>query len=125
MLLKTGKGCKEREEYKMDNNNFENNSTNYQPQMNYQPQTNYQPDFEAPMTITDWILTMILLAIPCVGQVLLLVWAFGGGANKSKQNYCRAYLIMLAIGVLLYLIAIVVLGASFASIANSLTAILL
>ena len=49
----------------------------------------------------DWVLTLILSGIPIVGFILLLVWAFGGGAKISKRNYARATLILMIIGFVL------------------------
>lgn len=65
----------------------------------------------------DWILTMILTGIPIVGIIMIFVWAFGGGAKASKQNYARAVLLLAVIGFvigILFTILAVALGA-FAS----------
>lgn len=59
------------------------------------------------ITLGDWIITLIVLAIPIVGIVMLFVWGFSGSTPPSKQNYCRAALIIaLAMFVLVFLIAI-------------------
>lgn len=50
-----------------------------------------------PVSLGDWIVTLIVLAIPLVGLIMLFVWALGGGANISKRNYCRAVLILFLI----------------------------
>lgn len=55
---------------------------------------------EKPMSLGDWIITMIVLAIPCVGLVMTFVWGFGQG-NTSRKNYCRAVLIFAVIGIVL------------------------
>lgn len=60
---------------------------------------------ERPMSLSDWIITLIILMIPIVGFIMLFVWAFRRG-NISKKNFCRAYLILLLIfgliGILFY-----------------------
>ncbi|TAM94181.1 MAG: hypothetical protein EPN40_12035 [Rhodanobacteraceae bacterium] len=61
----------------------------------------------SPVSLGDWILTLIVLAIPIVGLVMLFVWGFSSGTHPSKQNYCRAVLIFALIGfVLVFLFAI-------------------
>jgi predicted membrane channel-forming protein YqfA (hemolysin III family) len=61
----------------------------------------------SPISLGDWIITLIVLAIPIVGIVMLFVWGFSSGTHPSKQNYCRAVLIIaLAALVLFFLIAI-------------------
>jgi len=69
------------------------------------------------MTLGNWLTTFLLLAIPVVNIVLLFVWAFGKGVNKSKKTYCQAELIILGIVLILYF---VFLGVFFASMRNGL-----
>lgn len=72
---------------------------------------------DQPMTLEDWIITFLLLAIPFVNIVLLFVWAFGKNINKSKKTYCQAELILLGFLLILYLVFF---GAFFASMMNGL-----
>ncbi|HEX5961331.1 MAG TPA: hypothetical protein VFY97_08830 [Rhodanobacteraceae bacterium] len=51
----------------------------------------------SPVSLGDWVLTLIILCIPLVNLVMLFVWGFSAGTHPSKQNFCRAYLILLAI----------------------------
>jgi hypothetical protein len=53
----------------------------------------------SPVSLGDWVLTLIILCIPIVNIVMLFVWGFASGTHPSKQNFCRAYLILLAIGI--------------------------
>lgn len=55
------------------------------------------------MSMGEWIITIIVSMIPCVGIIMMFVWAFGNG-NENRKNYCRANLIMTAIGVVLMII---------------------
>ncbi len=61
--------------------------------------------YEKPMSLGDWLITIIVQMIPCVGIIMLFVWAFGEG-NINRRNYCRASLIVTAVvvvlGVILY-----------------------
>jgi len=111
----------------MDSNNLfdkqnENQNTNqgqaqqpYQ-QQSYQPyQQSYQQQqpfsagdsgLEEPVSFGEWMVTMLLMCIPCVNIIMLFVWGFGSGTKKSKSNYCKAMLIwMVIIGVLAFVLA--------------------
>ncbi len=59
----------------------------------YPEQGGYEREMEIPVTVGEWLLTMLLMLIPCVNIVLLLVWAFGDKEKKSKSNYFKARLI--------------------------------
>ena len=110
------------------------NQQNYsQPQYN-QPQYNqqfnpqyqaplYQPPIEdtTPLSVGQWMLTMLVLGLPCVGLIMGFVWGFGDG-NVNRKNYARAFLIWDAIAVGLYIIFIIimiVLGYSLSEIGSS------
>lgn len=68
------------------------------------------------MTIGDYILTFIVTAIPIVGFIMLLVWAFGSDTNPNKKNYCRAILILMVVGIILSIIFSIVFAGLFATI---------
>jgi len=65
---------------------------------------------EKPVSVGDWILTLILLCIPLVNIIMMFVWAFGGTPSISKRNYCRACLIIAAIFLVLGLVFTFALG---------------
>lgn len=56
------------------------------------------------LSVKDWMVTILLLAIPLVNIVMLFVWAFSKGENPSKANYAKASLIWALIGIGLYFI---------------------
>lgn len=58
----------------------------------------------APMTTWGFVGTMLLLSIPLVGLVLACIWAFGGCRKINKRNLARAFLILMAISLVLGLI---------------------
>ena len=118
----------------MDNNNMYNNNqgtpNSYQPGVDYsQPynpqggQPGYNPlgtkytnpnsGLEKPMSVGDWIITMLIIMIPCLGIVMMFVWAFSSSENKSKSNYFKAQLIFLGVVLIFYLIMFAIFGASF------------
>ncbi|SDN38206.1 hypothetical protein SAMN04487897_102714 [Paenibacillus sp. yr247] len=69
------------------------------------------------LSVKDWMITILLLAIPIVNIILLFVWAFSKGENPSKANYAKASLIWAAIGIVLYIIFVVIFfGAVMSSI---------
>lgn len=101
---------------KMDNNNMYQQTPENTVQPDYQTQgqgvpqggTYYQntyqaapvtegPVLEEPVTMGEWLITMLLMLIPCVNIVLMFVWAFSKSEKKSKSNFFKAYLIWFAI----------------------------
>ena len=73
-------------------------------------QDNGRMELEEPVKISEWILAMVLMMIPCVNIIMMFVWAFSSTEKKSKSNFFKAYLIFFGIsmGVLLLIwIAIV------------------
>lgn len=92
----------------MDTNNM-NQNQNQQP---VYTQPVGQPEVEAPVSVGDWVLTILLMCIPCVNIIMLFVWAFGSSAPKSKSNWAKAQLIWVLIGVVITIIFYVVFGAA-------------
>lgn len=74
---------------------------------------------DKPMKVGDWIITWLILIIPLVNLVMPFVWAFGSNVNKSKKSYFQAYLIMMAIGIVLWIIFAAAIGTFFYSISDS------
>lgn len=68
---------------------------------------------ETPNSVGDWVLTLFLMCIPCVGLIMLFVWAFGSNTNVSKANWAKAQLIWVAIGIVVSIILYAILGAAF------------
>lgn len=62
---------------------------------------NTNQELEKPVSVGDWILTLIILAIPVVGFIMMVVWAFGGTPSVSKRNYCRACFVFVLISIVL------------------------
>lgn len=61
----------------------------------------------AVITVGEWLVTMLIAAIPVVNVVMLFVWAFGSNTKLSKANWAKATLIFLVIAVVFYLVVIV------------------
>ncbi|MDD2374759.1 MAG: zinc ribbon domain-containing protein [Eubacteriales bacterium] len=71
------------------------------------------------LSVGQYIGMIILSAIPLVGLILLLVWAFGSDTNANKKNFARAMLIMMIIGVVLSIIFSAAIGGLIAALAGS------
>lgn len=67
-----------------------------------------------PMSMGDWVLTILALFIPCAGIIIYFIWAFGKKGNINRRNYCRAYLTIYGVIMIIYLIIALVFGAAFA-----------
>ncbi|MDR1613888.1 MAG: hypothetical protein LBT97_14095 [Planctomycetota bacterium] len=65
-------------------------------------------------SVGEWMLTLLVTAIPLIGFIMLFVWAFGDG-NPNRKNWARASLLWTAIFLGL-IIAIAIFGAVSASI---------
>jgi hypothetical protein len=59
------------------------------------------------VSIGEWLVTMLISAIPLVNVVMLFVWAFGSNTKISKANWAKATLIFLVIAFVFYLVVIV------------------
>lgn len=57
----------------------------------------YQDSRSQIMTVGDWVITILITAIPIVGLVMLFVWAFGDNQNQNKANWAKANLIWMLI----------------------------
>jgi hypothetical protein len=76
---------------------------------------------EKPLTTGEWFITLFVLAIPVIGLVMHFVWAFGGGGNAGRRNFCRAVLLWIAVGFCLGLLALIgffILGGTMAALFN-------
>jgi heme/copper-type cytochrome/quinol oxidase subunit 2 len=65
------------------------------------------------LSIGDWLITMIVSAIPLVGIIMLFVWSFSSSTHPTKANWAKATLILIAIVIVLYIIFFAVFGAAF------------
>ena len=85
-----------------------------------QPYTKPADPPETPMTVGQWLVTLLVLAIPCVNIIMLFVWGFGEG-NKGRANFCKAYLIWIAICIGLGILLSILLGAWISSLIGNLS----
>lgn len=86
---------------------YQDNQYDYSQQ--YSRNSSEQSD-NSPMDLKDWILTLIVLLIPCVGIVMYFVWAFESNGNINRRNFCRAQLIIFAVLLGIYLVLFMLFG---------------
>ncbi len=71
-----------------------------------------------PMSVQEWFLTILILAIPLVNIVMYLYWAFAEGVNVNKRNFCRASLLWAVVAFAIFLM-FALLGGMAAMISSS------
>jgi len=59
---------------------------------------------DLPLSVGDWLITLIVLAIPVLNVILYIYWAFFSNGNKSRINFCRASLILAIVGLFFVLL---------------------
>ena len=60
--------------------------------------------YTTPLTVVNYIVIMIIIAIPLLNIIMLFVWAFSKNTNLNKSNYAKANLIMIAIVICIYIL---------------------
>ncbi|MCM1261297.1 MAG: hypothetical protein NC313_01145 [Butyrivibrio sp.] len=122
----TGANNYQQNEYTNANSYQQNTYTganNYQPNPynngGYQQQPYQQPyqqtDLEEPVTLGEWIITYLIMMVPCVNIVMIFVWAFGSNTKKSKSNYFKAALIFAGVSIVISIIFSIFIGGSIIS----------
>jgi len=51
----------------------------------------------APVTVGNWMLTILIMMIPLVNIIMLFVWAFSSTTSASKSNWAKATLLWMLI----------------------------
>lgn len=85
------------------------------------PQTPNIPEEYKPITMWGYFGYELLFSIPCVGFIILLVFAFGGNKNINVRNFARSYFCYMIIIAIIALICFFIFGglAIFTSAANN------
>ncbi len=68
--------------------------------------------YDEELTLGQWLATIVIACIPCVGIIFLFIWAFGSNTPIDKKRYAQAQLIIAAIAIVLSIILYAVLGAA-------------
>lgn len=70
---------------------------------------------QKPMSVKDWLITLVIMMIPLVGFIMLFVYAFSDNENVNKKNWAKAQLIVMAVVFGLLFLFFILFGAVFAS----------
>ncbi len=60
-----------------------------------------QDQQHAPVSLGNWMLTLLITFIPLLNLIMLLVWAFSGSTPPSKANWAKAALLWMVIFIVL------------------------
>jgi len=101
--------------------NTGNVSGTYEPYQSYQSYQPYQPvepvRNDETVKISEYLLPLLLCAfVPCVGLILVAVYAFSSNEKESKKNFCKAYLITMGINLVVGIVLAIVYIAFFAAV---------
>ncbi|MFW6020072.1 MAG: hypothetical protein ACOCPM_05775 [Bacteroidales bacterium] len=97
-----------------NSNQEQSQEQGHTPGGNYQqPEAPRQNMNDYSVSVGEWIVTLIIAAVPLVNIIMLFVWGFGDNTKKSKANWAKAMLIFIAIGIVLWLIIALVVGSAF------------
>ncbi len=103
---------KSSEPYNFNNNQSQQNYTNFNSNNQFNNQ-NYAPNYgnfpnplTTPMSLGEYILTMIIFAIPIAGFIMMIIWSFSSNVNLNKKNFSRASLIFYIISFIISMIII-------------------
>lgn len=103
---------------------YNQNIPNNQAQMPVYPQSynnNGMQDQYQQMTVGSWVGTILLSGLGIIGLVFLFIWAFDSSTMQPKKNFARAYLLLMAIGVALYILVIIAMFACTGSFLGGLS----
>lgn len=75
------------------------------------------PEEYRPISAWGYFGYQLLFSIPCVGFILLLIFALGGTNNINLRNFARSYFCVLFL-VLIIIVALALFGASAGFLAN-------
>ena len=100
-------------EYQDNSNESQNRSTEYRDNFdnNSGNQANQQQVMDtSPLSMGDWILTILASFIPCAGIILYFFWAFNKNGNVNRRNFCRAQLIIMGAILIIYIVFLAIFG---------------
>lgn len=93
----------------MDNQEFYSQPTSTN-NVSYTTTTVNIPEEYRPISMWGYFGYELLFSIPCVGFIILLIFAFGGNKNINVRNFARSYFCFIIIGLVIALIVIGIIG---------------
>lgn len=71
------------------------------------------------MTVGNWVVSLLIMCIPIVNIIMLIVWAASSTENPNRKNWAIAYLIFMAVGILLWIVAWGAIAGIISGVASS------
>ncbi len=65
-------------------------------------------DLSRPLTVREWVITLLLLCIPFVNIILIIYWSVSSSSNLSRKNFCIAYLVLFLIMFILTIVLLII-----------------
>lgn len=56
------------------------------------------------MSVGQWLITMLIMAIPIVNVVMLVIWGFGNSDNPNRKNWAIAQIIVIAVMIVIWML---------------------
>ena len=72
-------------------------------------QINNIPEAYKPISMWGYFGYQLLFSIPCIGIIVLLVFAFGGTTNINLKNFARSYFCVFILGIIIAIVTSIVL----------------
>lgn len=97
----------------MDNQNnqeYQNiqNNQSYQNNQGFQINPNNIPEEYRPISMWGYFGYELLFSIPCIGLIIIIVFAFGGNQNINVRNFARSQFCILIIAAVIALIVFMI-----------------
>lgn len=70
-------------------------------------------DLIPPVSIADWLITLLIVLIPVLNLVMLLVWSLNKSTHRSKANFSKAVFILILITLFLFIVILAISGVTF------------
>ncbi|WP_297337269.1 hypothetical protein [Algoriphagus sp.] len=66
-----------------------------------------------PLSLGDWIISVLVSKIPLIGFIMLIVWAVDSNTDKNKSNWAKAELIVTLIFIGISILFVAIIGFGF------------
>ncbi|MDR0602871.1 MAG: hypothetical protein LBG80_01040 [Bacteroidales bacterium] len=64
-----------------------------------------------PISVKEWVITILFLVIPVVNIIMLFIWAFGKETSVTKSNFAKANLLWILIAFIVAVFFMLLLSA--------------
>lgn len=70
-------------------------------------------------SVTSWLITLLITAIPGINLIMLFVWSFSRNTDPGRKNWAKAMLILLVLSLILGILALSIFGTVIYSFLSS------